>query len=330
MAGDRLRLRLAVGSAGRSYHGPPSAVQIAGAVRPRSILSARAADHPNGRIRAGSLTLTEGRRYKPRSPTGRRLTTAKEEHMTTGEQTGRKGVPVLGGELLDRRVELVNLTAEIFQGMPCFGLHQRPYIMVNHTHEEAITRLGVSMPFSAHNLLMSEHTGTHTDAIYEYDEEAPTLSDTPLEYYYGDAVCLDVSHVRFPARLEPDVLERALEASGQEIRRGDIVLLHTGTHERLWPQEIYLTEYSGLSEAGARWLAERGVVNIGIDAISIDASDDPDFLAHQVCKEFQIVNTESLTNLSKVAGRRFLFLGLPLAIREGTGSPIRAVALMNV
>jgi kynurenine formamidase len=250
--------------------------------------------------------------------------------MTTSERAGRKGEPVLGADLLERRIELVDLTAEIFQGMPCFGLHQRPYIMVNHTHEEAITRLGVSMPFSAHNLLMSEHTGTHTDAIYEYDEQGPTLSESPLAYYYGDAICLDVSHVRYPDRLEPDVLESALEASGQELRRGDIVLLYTGTHERLWPQEIYLTEYPGLSEAGARWLAERGVVNIGIDAVSIDASDDADFMAHVVCKEFQIVNTESLTNLSKVAGRRFLFFGLPLAIRDGTGSPIHAVALLNV
>jgi len=34
-----------------------------------------------------------------------------------------------------------------------------------------------------------------------------------------------------------------------------------------------------------------------------------------------------LTNLDKVAGTRFYFLGLPLNIRAGTGSPIRAVAL---
>jgi kynurenine formamidase len=249
--------------------------------------------------------------------------------MSASVTAGTGGVPLLGAALLERDVELVDLTGEFYQGMPMFSLHQAPFIMVNHTHEEAITRLGVSLPFSANNLLISEHTGTHTDAIYEYDEEGPTLSEIPLEYYYGSAVCLDVSELRFPERIEPDRLERALEESGQEIRQGDILLLYTGHHERVWPEQRYLTEYSGLSEAGTRWIAERGVVNIGIDAVSIDAADDMDFLAHVVCKEFHIVNTESLTNLSKVAGKRFLFLGLPLAIRRGTGSPIRAVALVG-
>lgn len=250
--------------------------------------------------------------------------------MSASAKPGSGGVPLLGAGLLERNVELVDLTGEFYQGMPMFSLHQAPFIMVNHTHEEAITRLGVSLPFSANNLLISEHTGTHTDAIYEYDEDGPTLSESPLEYYYGDAVCIDVSDTRFPDRLEPDVLEAALQRSGQEIRQGDIVLLCTGHHERVWPSQTYLTEYSGLSEAGARWLAERGVVNIGIDAVSIDAADDEQFLAHRVCKEFHIVNTESLTNLTRVANRRFLFLGLPLAIRGGTGSPIRAVALLSL
>ncbi|MDX6585152.1 MAG: hypothetical protein QOI10_4336 [Solirubrobacterales bacterium] len=249
--------------------------------------------------------------------------------MSAGPKAHGAG-PRLGPELLNRSLQLIDLTAEIYQGMPMFGLHQAPFIMVNHTHEEALTRLGVNLPFTARNLLISEHTGTHTDAIYEYDPDGPTLTESPLEYYYGEAVCIDVSDTRFPDRLEPDVLERAVERSGQEIRKGDIVLLHTGTHERLWPSQTYLSEYSALSEAGARWLAERGVVNIGIDAVSIDAADDEDFMAHVVCKEFQIVNTESLTNLSKVSNQRFTFLGLPLNLRGGTGSPIRAVALLGV
>jgi kynurenine formamidase len=250
--------------------------------------------------------------------------------MSATANDKKTGAPTLGAELLERRIELVDLTGEFYQGMPMFALHQAPFIMVNHTHEEAITRLGVNLPFSARNLLISEHTGTHTDAIYEYDEDGPTLSQSPLSYYWGDAVCIDVSDTVYPDRIEPDVLERALERSGQEIRKGDIVLLYTGTHEKLWPEQRYITEYTGLSEAGARWLAERGVVNIGIDAVSIDAWDDADFMAHIVCKEFQIVNTESLTNLSKVANKRFLFMGLPLAIKDGTGSPIRAVALLDV
>jgi kynurenine formamidase len=38
---------------------------------------------------------------------------------------------------------------------------------------------------------------------------------------------------------------------------------------------------------------------------------------------------ENLCNLDKVVGKRFTFIGLPLRIRQGTGSPIRAVAVLD-
>jgi kynurenine formamidase len=40
-------------------------------------------------------------------------------------------------------------------------------------------------------------------------------------------------------------------------------------------------------------------------------------------------NTENLTNLHLLVGRRFTFFGLPLKLRRGTGSPIRAVAILH-
>ncbi len=41
-----------------------------------------------------------------------------------------------------------------------------------------------------------------------------------------------------------------------------------------------------------------------------------------------ITNTENLCNLDKVANKRFLYIGMPLKIRAGSGSPIRAVAIL--
>lgn len=80
----------------------------------------------------------------------------------------------------------------------------------------------------------------------------------PLEFFYGEAICIDVSHVRHPDWLTREVLERAVEASPQEIRRGDIVCLHTGTGARLYPDPEYIKTYPGLSRDGAVWLADQG------------------------------------------------------------------------
>ena len=243
--------------------------------------------------------------------------------------TAPTGVPTKGADLLDRRIEVVDLTREIYEGMPIWYAHQKPFIMKNHAREDA-PRLFGTAPFEAHNLLLSEHTGTHTDAIFEYDEDGPSLDTIRLEYYYGDACCIDVSHVRYPDFFTPEVLEAADKAAGSIIRRGDIVLLYTGHGERTYPRDEYMRDYAGLDREGALWLAEKGVVNIGVDAVSIDQADDGELHGHVVCREYQIVNTESLCSLDRLVGKRFTYIGLPLNIREGTGSPIRAVALLNV
>lgn len=220
---------------------------------------------------------------------------------------------------------LVDLSQEIYQGMPVFPLHQKTMIFPNITHEESKAKIGFE--FATNNLLINEHGPTHTDATYEFDPNGKYIDEMALEYFYGPAVCLDVSHVSPDGYITPKVLEDALYKSGQVIQKGDIVLLYTGHYDRAYGTDEWLTRYSGLDYPGARWLAEKGVVNIGIDAPAIDNPLDPKFSGHLVCREYQISNTENLCNLDQVAGKRFLYFGLPLKIRKGTGSPIRAVAL---
>lgn len=222
-------------------------------------------------------------------------------------------------------VRLVDLTQEIYQGMPVFPLHQKTMIFPNISHEQSKEQIGFE--FATNNLLINEHGPTHSDATYEYDPKGQYIDEMPLEYFYGPAVCLDVSFVSPDDYITPSDLESALERSGQVIQEGDIVLLYTGHYNRAYGTDEWLTRYTGLNYEGAKWLAKQGVVNIGIDAPAIDNPIDPLFSGHLVCKEYQMTNTENLCNLDQIAGKRFLYFGLPLRIRKGTGSPIRAVAV---
>ena len=53
-------------------------------------------------------------------------------------------------------------------------------------------------------------------------------------------------------------------------------------------------------------------------------------LVHKACLELDITHIESLCNLEALLGQgEFQFIGLPLKWREGTGSPIRAVAVFD-
>lgn len=222
-------------------------------------------------------------------------------------------------------VRLVDLTQEIYQGMPVFPLHQKTMIFPNISHQQSKEQIGFE--FATNNLIINEHGPTHSDATYEYDPEGQYIDEMPLDYFYGPAICLDVSSVSPDDYITPQDLESALEKSGQVIQEGDIVLLYTGHYNRAYGTDEWLTRYTGLDYEGAKWLAQQGVVNIGIDAPAIDNPIDPLFSGHLICKEYKITNTENLCNLDQVAGKKFLYFGLPLRIRNGTGSPIRAVAV---
>lgn len=249
---------------------------------------------------------------------------------------GPGNAPVQGSELLRRPGRLVDLTRPIYEGMPQWFGHQKTYISVNQDHDTFKQLWGVDVGFYARHLTISEHCGTHTDAIVEYDPTAPSLSNMPLEFYFGSAVCIDLSEAQF---CDPDpegrgyateaVVRRAeekLNAAGEEIRAGDIVLGWFDYGDRVFPSQKFVEECPGYSWDGAEYLAQKGVVNIGTDCVGIDNMLDDKFSAHMVCRKYGLVNTENLANLGEIVNTRFQFFGLPLNIKGGTGSPIRAVA----
>lgn len=222
---------------------------------------------------------------------------------------------------------LVDLSQEIYQGMPVFPPHQPTMIFQNISHEESLKKMGFM--FSTNNLLLSEHGPTHTDAPYEYDPHGPTIDHMELGRFFGPAICLELSQVSPDAFITRADLMRALTAGRFTLSRGDIVLLHTGHYERDYGRPEWLERYAGLDFEAASFLAEQGVGNVGIDAPSVDKTGDTKYSAHKACRQFGMLNTENLCNLDKVAGRRFLYIGFPLKIRHGTGSPIRAVAVLE-
>lgn len=74
-------------------------------------------------------------------------------------------------------------------------------------------------------------------------------------------------------------LQAAAEAQGVEIRRGDVVLVHTGWLNRIDESELFVSQAPGINGDAARWLAEVGVVAVGSDSASGETNaPDPDGL----------------------------------------------------
>jgi kynurenine formamidase len=112
---------------------------------------------------------------------------------------------------------------------------------------------------------------------------------------------------------------------------GDIVLFDFGwsAHWGLRPNhQRYVENWPGVGMEAAEYLVTKRVAAIGVDTLS---PDPPEALRtrpiHPFVLEKQVLIIENLCNLDQLPNT-FLFLALPLKIRAGTGSPIRAVALV--
>ncbi|NJE04491.1 cyclase family protein [Thermococcus sp. MV11] len=150
-------------------------------------------------------------------------------------------------------------------------------------------------------LKMGEHTGTHVDAPAHFVPDGRTIDEMPLERFMGEGLVLDVRNGDGNVRLDeiPD--------SGYYDR---IVLFLTGGRE--------------LSPEVALFLVAEGVKAVGTDAMSIG-----DEAVHRILLSEEVPIFENLVNLDSLIGRRFTFVGLPLRIEGGSGSPVRAVAIIG-
>jgi len=226
---------------------------------------------------------------------------------------------------------LIDLSQEIYDGMPVYAGHLETKIWQHHTHAETAPKFDSDFSFQSLGISFCDHGPTHVDAFSHLDPnpDAPTIDKMPLDLFWGEATCLDVSDVLAPDYIDSDRLDRALVDSPVDLKPGDILLLYTGSAERYGGTAEYTITYPGLDQSGADWLRDRRVKAFGVDTPSPDNPIDRIYPAHIFSRDQGVTHYENLANLAEVAGRRFTFLGFPLRIRAGHGSPVRAMALLD-
>ncbi|WP_297515805.1 cyclase family protein [Thermococcus sp.] len=150
-------------------------------------------------------------------------------------------------------------------------------------------------------LKLGEHSGTHVDAPAHFIPGGKTIDEMPLEKFIGEAFVVDVRNGEGTVKLDeiPD--------SGYH---GRIVLFLTGGRE--------------LSPEVALFLVAEGVKAVGTDAMSIG-----DETVHTILLSEEVPVFENLSNLEVLLGKTFTFIGLPLRIEGGSGSPVRAIAIVE-
>jgi kynurenine formamidase len=229
-------------------------------------------------------------------------------------------------------LEIIDLSQEIFSGMPVFPGFPEVEITVHASHEQwdGITGSDVVSP-AVNRLELGEHTGTHVDAMNHMARQyrGQSIDTMPLTMFYTEGICLNLSHKDRRELIEPADLEHALSEGGLEIRRGDTVLLYTDHHRRAFGTDDWHNG-PGISVGAARWLGRQEIAAFGVETASPGVRGVSNKEVHRICGELGFTHYENMINLHQLIGRgRFRFIGLPLKIRGGTGSPVRAVAVFE-
>ena len=186
---------------------------------------------------------------------------------------------------------------------------------VYKNREENRPRLEVIRDFSKGawetQLHLYMHSGTHMDAPYHFVPTGEKIDAVTLDEVIRPCRVLDFTHVA--AEITPSDLK------AKDVQAGDFILLKTGNSlaDRFVPDFVYL------GAEGAKYLVERGVKGVGIDALSIER-DQPGHATHHLLLGAGIIIIEGL-RLADVQEGTYLLLAAPLAVSDAEAAPVRVV-----
>ncbi len=227
-----------------------------------------------------------------------------------------------------RAARVVDLSQTLQEHMPHYPTHSKFFHNLWGSYWHGSRSL-------TYQLVMNEHNGTHVDAPAHFISDAKpeahvTIDRVPVGALVGRGVKLDCRKMHEGDSVSREFIVR-WEAEHGALKAGDIVLFNFGWSARwaLRPDDQrYTSDWPGVAMDAAHYLIEKSVAALGVDTLS---PDPPAALAqnpiHPVVLEKQVLIIENLANLEQLPDF-FLFLALPLKIRGGSGSPVRAVAVV--
>jgi len=238
---------------------------------------------------------------------------------------------------LGRTCTAVDLSQIIDTDDPTFTGHQRTLLWRHLSHRET-QELGLTKPpysYQVTGFTLCDHTGTHVDSINHVVDspDARSVDLLPTEWFMCPGAWFDFSWKEPNAYITRSDFEKAIADTGVAIQPQSVVLYHTGWGALYRTDRFeYIRNYPGVDRSAMEYLTDLGAICVGADAPSIDSYNEVKFVreqpAHIVCREREVLNIENLANVNLIPSHEFWFIGLPLKLRGGTGSPFRGMALV--
>jgi kynurenine formamidase len=239
-------------------------------------------------------------------------------------------------------VEVVDLTQTLREDSPTIVLPPE-FGASAPVRIERISRYDANGPaWYWNNLSFGEHTGTHFDAPVHWftgrDLPLNTVDTLPVADMIAPACVIDCS----AESADPDFLLTIAHVEAWEAKHGRIparswVLMRTDWSKRQGAAYANLRDDGahtpGPDAAVMRWLVdERGILGFGTETIGTDAGQGghltPPYPAHHYLHGAGRYGLQCLAALDRLPPTGAVILAAPLKVHEGSGSPLRVLALI--
>ena len=253
-------------------------------------------------------------------------------------------LPDLVAQLASGRIRVVDLTQTLSPDFPQIALPPE-FGQCAPFRIEEISRYDARGPsWYWNNFSCGEHTGTHFDAPIHWisGRNLPNnATDTiPVEHFVAPACVVDCSA---EAAADADFLLTVPFLEAWEAQHGRIaprawVLMRTDWSKRTDPVAFQNYDETGQHTPGpdaeaVRFLVEeRDVLGFGSEAIGTDAGQGyhqrPPYPCHYFMHGAGRYGLQCLTNLDLLPPTGAVILAAPLKLQQGSGSPLRVLALV--
>ena len=250
----------------------------------------------------------------------------------------------LSADLVAGRIRVVDLTQTLSADFPALQLPPQ-FGQVWSFKQEKICRYDEKGPaWYWNNFSCGEHTGTHFDAPVHWvtgkDFPKNTVDTVDPSVFLAPAAVVNCSA---EAASNPDWLLTIEHLQTWEVKHGRIpegawLLFRTDWSKRKMLEDFVNMREDGPhtpgpSQATVEWLIrERKVLGFGVETINTDAGQSHSwptpYPCHTLMHGANRYGLQCLTNLDQLPPQGAMIVAAPLKIKNGSGSPLRVLALI--
>ncbi len=218
---------------------------------------------------------------------------------------------------MSRFTKFFDLSQPVYDHCPGWPTYEPTIVKYEATYEKD--------QFNAEQIRMNSHTGTHLDVPFHLFPEGKTLEQVDIAAFQGEAIIIDL---KGKIEAKQGITVAHMEPYADEIKKDSIAILCTGWGQKRSHEKEYMYDWPYLTGEAAKWLKEKGIKGIAIDAMSLggwyDGTGRPchvEMLSAGIWILEEVVIPEELVEIEKC-----YLMAFPIKLKGFSGGPVRAVA----